>query len=169
MGRKLGVDFGYTFEYFIPGVLVTIIGGVSMLANIIAGLIALFVGISMLLIKTGIEIDIEIKAVRKYYALFSIHFGGWMFIPRFPLLLLKFTHTSKVMESRASTRTSHLKTYDLVFSDGNNNEQELNDFKTYEQALKIATWISQNLSVTFKDEVKENYETALKNKQSRKR
>lgn len=83
----------------------------------------------------------------------------------FPTMVLALTNTSKQLNSRGSSRISHTKTYDVVFGDEKGNKRELNDFRTYDQALQVFNLIIEKLELRHsRNEVKEAHEKAKTNR-----
>ena len=169
MSLKTSVQLGYTFEYFIPGVILLIIGGIFFLVNSMLAILIILTGTSFLLLKTGIEIDQKTKDVRKFYSLFSLRFGGWIRTVNLPTMVVALTNTSKQLTSRGSSRTSYTGSYDVVFCDEKGSKRELNDFRTYDKALQLFNLINEQLALQHsRNEVKEAHEKAAKNRRERK-
>ena len=169
MKTNISVKLGFTFEYFIPGVLLIIIGGVCFLVNIILAILMVLFGISALLLQTGIEVDVVDKKVRKFYDLFSLRFGIWINALSLTRVELKTTNESQTMQSRGGQTTYHTKTYDIVFYDNSGTFRELNDFKDYKVAVQILDLISKTFNLESTNEVKEIRNSAMKRRKERKR
>jgi len=149
------IKLGYTFEYFIPGVLLIIIGGVSALGSIVAAIFLLIPGISLLLLQTGIEIDLDKKRVRKYYELFSLRFGSWIMTKKFSILELSPTNESQTMQHRAGQTTVETKTFDVIFVSKSGFSRELNEFKNYNTAYQVFKLIADTFVLESRNGVEE--------------
>lgn len=162
MQTNTTIKFGFTFDFFIPGVLIIILGGISFFADVLIAIAVLFLGISLLLLGSGIEIDPDNNRIRKFYNFFPLRFGSWINTTYFPKVVLKRTNESQTMQSRGGQKTYETKTYDIVFIDNYGAFRELNDFKNYDNAVQMLELISKKLSLECRNEVQEIREAALK-------
>ncbi len=167
METRTFVQLGFTFEYFIPGVLLIIIGGVSFFANIFVATSILVFGISLLLLRTGIEIDANKKRVRKFYELFSFRFGIWVITANYIKVELSQTNESQTMMSRGGQRTYETKTYDIVFVNKSGFRRELNDFQNYNTAIQTLQIISKALTIESKNKVADIRHAAIQRRKDR--
>lgn len=161
MTTNTTIKLGFTFDYFIPGVLLIIIGGVTYFANFIVATSILLLGISLIVLRSGIEIDPNKKRVRRFYELLSIRFGGWIGMKNFEKVELKFTNESQTLVSRGGQRTYETKTYDIVFVDHSGFSRELNDFRNYNVAVQTLDLISKTFSLKSTNEIAEIRKAAL--------
>ena len=107
----------------------------------IFAILVLSFGVCLLCMRSGIEIDIKNKQIRKYSAFANYKFGVWFDLKSYVHVELRHTSESQTMHSRVSSATIRTKTYDLVFSKENSKEDEFNDFTDYKiasQVFKIA-------------------------------
>jgi hypothetical protein len=155
------IKLGYTFEYFIPGVLLIIIGGVCFLGNALAAIFLLVLGIILILLRSGIEIDEGRKSVRKFYDCFSIRFGRWISVKNMQAVELRFTNESKTMQHRGGQTSVRTKTFDIVFVKKSGTSYELNDFKSYHVATQALKLISQTFDLGARNIVEERRAAAI--------
>jgi hypothetical protein len=159
---KKEIQLGFTFDYFIPGVLLIIIGGVSCIGSIPIGVVMILSGVALLLLKTSIEIDTGNKRIRKFYALFSLRFGSWISTERFPKATLSLTNESRTILHRGGQTTTRTRTYDIIFHDDAGALKEMNDFRSYDKAVLTLGLIAELLQLQVTNKVEEARGTALK-------
>jgi hypothetical protein len=155
------IKLGFTFEYFFPGVVLIIVGGLSFFGNIIVATCLLTLGILLLLLRTGIQVDPTKKSVRKYYDLFSLRLGDWICITNFPKVELRPTNESQTLQYRGGQTTVETKTYDIILIDKTGFSRELNDFTNYNIATQVLKLIADTFAVEIKNEVEEIRKAAM--------
>ena len=161
------IRLGFTFDYFVPGVLLIIIGGVCFFANSFIAFFILIFGITLLLLRSGIEIDPDKKRVRKFYDFFSVRFGMWIYSMNFSKVELSPTNESQTMLGRSGEMTYETKTYDILFIDDSGSSKELNDFKSYDTAVHVLDQISLILKLESINEVAEIRSAAMKRRKDK--
>ncbi|MFL5763973.1 MAG: hypothetical protein ACJ77K_08540 [Bacteroidia bacterium] len=167
MANRQEIKLGYTFEYFIPGVLLIIIGGVVCIGNSFAGAPIGLSGIALLLLKAGIQINTKKRTVRKYYELFSLRFGSWIEVNQFANISLSMTNETRTVQHRAGQTTSTTKTYDLVLSGQAGSAIELNDFSNYDVAVRAMKLIAETFQLNPENKIQEAREAAMKRRKER--
>ncbi|MCK6649456.1 MAG: hypothetical protein L6Q66_07360 [Bacteroidia bacterium] len=164
---KQEIKLGYTFEYFIPGVLSIILGAVFFFWNIVLGAMVLCFGIALILLQTGIEIDRSKNKLRKFYQLFPIKFGQWLNMGDFSAVELRRTNESQTMQHRAGQTTVETKTFDIILLEKSGRIIELNDFKSYSIAAKTLILISETFLLQSRNEVEEIRKAAMQRRKER--
>ncbi len=168
MKKRTVIKLGFTFDFLAPGFFFIIGGGICLLANLILAIFLILFGILLLLLKTGIEIDISNRKVRKYYDLFSIRFGNWINTAYLKKVKLRATNESQTMNGLGGSKTYRTKTYDIIFFDSTGNLSELNDFINYNIACNIFNIISESFALESENEVEQMRAIGLKRRKERK-
>ncbi len=167
MTERSFVKLGFTFEYFMHGVILIVIGLVCYLFNVIFATMILLVGIALLLVRSGIEIDSNFKKVRKYYEFFSLRFGTWVSVEKFQRIELRQTKESQTFVSRSGQKTFETKTYDIVLIDKTGFYIELNDFTNYNVAVETLALISKTFSMESVNQVVEIRKNAIERRKDK--
>lgn len=168
MKKGTVINLGYTFDYLGLGVLFILGGGICFLANIILAIFLLLFGILLLLLRTGIEVDTTKKKVRKYFDLFSIRFGNWIYATSLKKVELKATNESQTMNSRGGSKTYHTKSYDIILFGKFGTPIELNEFIDYNVACQTLMLISESFGLESRNEVEAIRAIARKSTRERK-
>lgn len=161
INRNQQLNLGYTFDYFIPAVLLIIIGGVCFLVHFALAAALLIIGLFLLLLQKGIEIDENSKRVRRYYSLFSLRFGKWTGMKNIITVVLSMTNESQTLQHRSGETTMETKTFDIYLISDTGFSTELNDFKNYNDAVKTMKMIADTFAIGAEDKVAETRHAAL--------
>jgi hypothetical protein len=160
-------NFGRTYDYFIPSVLIIVTGGLCCILSILAGLPVIVIGLLLLFTETGIEIDEEKKTIRKYTQLFRIKKGSTYQLNQIDHLELKYTHETQTLQHRAGSTTMETKTFDLIITNKSNSSSEFHEFDNYTLAREIIVKIAAVGNIRYTDQVHDIREAIQKRKQER--
>ena len=145
---------GKTYDYVIQGVFTIILG---ILLFFWHPLFALFivVGIAMILLASGIQIDTKNNMVRKYFSVGFIYIGKWKRLENISKISLKYnshkgTTYRPIYLSKAPTI---LRTYDLVLTDNWKISKVLFEFTDYKIATKTLEELSKNTTCEIENQI----------------
>ena len=162
------VDFGYTYDFFIPAVFTIIAGGFCFLLNYILAVLIILLGITMFLPKTGIEIDPLQKRLRKYYRLSSIYFGTWYKAANLVQIELSQTNESQTIMHKSGQSSIETKSYDLVLIHKYQGPTELHSFSDYNQANTVLKFIVKYCNVEYVNKIQEIRDATLERRRNKK-
>lgn len=149
------INIGYKLQHLIPAFFVIVIGFLLFIVHWIFVIPVVLFGISLLCMRSGVEIDITNKQIRMYSALSNLKFGSWTDLKPFNHIELKYTNESQTMSSRGSTTTVRTKTYDLVFYTPNGKEEEFNDFTDYKIATQVFKIVANSFGMSSRNIIEE--------------
>ena len=121
-------------------------------------------GISLLFIRTGIEINVEKKEISNYQSLFGLKRAKKIRLDNMKKADLVYTKESQVMNSRGTSTNVRTKTYDLYFTDKNNHRIKFHEFTDYRTARRACNTIEKMLNWVIYDEYLEIKRKAAKYK-----
>lgn len=140
------INEGLTYEYVIHGVVTIVVGLLLLLVTPYLTLIFIIGGIVLLIIKTGIDIDIENQKLRKFKSIPFLKFGEWIDLKKIILVELKYNanaakttgppQSSFAMGVILPNAGGTLKTFDLFFQNDVGEEILINQFLKLSQAAK---------------------------------
>lgn len=149
------INIGYKLQHLIPAFFIIVIGCLLFFAHWLFAIPVVLFGISLLCMRSGIEIDITNKQIRMYSALSNLKFGSWTDLKPYNHVELKYTNESQTMSSRGSTTTVRTKTYDLVFYKSDSKEEEFNDFIDYKIATQVFRIVASSFGMTSRNIIEE--------------
>lgn len=92
--------------------------------------------LALLLLTTGVEVDLRNKSARKYRGWLGYHQGVWLPLSHFQKAVLEDFEISRSAGGRHRFNTSSSRTFDVLLLDRYGKEFELNDFFEYKSALR---------------------------------
>ncbi|MBK7128207.1 MAG: hypothetical protein IPM74_12735 [Crocinitomicaceae bacterium] len=139
---------GLTYEYLVHGVFTFILGGFLLFFSAFISLPVMAVGIGMIVISTGVDVDNNENKLRKYKSVFGYKWGNWINISHIKKIELIYDfNTGKlpgVLQGNvyptpigAPNRGGTLKTFDLYLTYQNNERILLNKFNKAGLALGV--------------------------------
>ena len=153
MSKTQDIDEGHTLDLLIPAFFVALVGGFAALLHISFTVLLLGLAVCMVSMRSGVEIDVQSKRIRVYKALFRWKVGRWVDLQQFEHVRLRVTSESQVMHARSITNTHRVKTYDLVFRMGKEDQFEFHDFSTYPLAYRALAILVKELNFSYDDDV----------------
>jgi hypothetical protein len=157
---------GYKLQHLIPAFFIIVAGGLLFFAHWLLAIPTILIGILLLCMRSGIEIDQTKKQIRKYSALSNLKLGAWVNLKIYHHVELKHTSISQTMSSRAQSTTVRTKTYDLIFFNAAGQEYEFNDFTDYKIAVQVFKTVASSLGITSRNHIEERI---AKNKELKKK
>lgn len=141
MADRTTISEGMSFAYLIPGTILIVVGivGSQFFIPLIASILP---GLALCLSSTGVDIDVPLKKYRKYIGFVVFKIGKWNSLESYTALELKQSvqqYTKKTFLQgifAGGGETVMFKTFDICLSDASGNTTEVNDFDSYEQAVK---------------------------------
>jgi hypothetical protein len=158
------VNIGYKLQHLIPAFFIIVAGALLFFASWVLAVPVILLGISLLCMRAGIEIDTKNKAIRKYSAWGTVKFGSWISLQPYNHVEIRYTSESQSMHSRGSSVTVRTKTYDLVFFDGKGTEFEFNDFIDYEIGHRVFKIVVASFGMTSRNVIAEMVQKAKERK-----
>lgn len=139
---------GITYEYLVHGVFTFIFGGLLAFFSVFISLPVMAIGIGLMVISTGVDVDHHENKMRKYKSVFGYKWGNWINLSQIKKIELIYDfNTGKlpgvlqgnVYPSPMGTpnRAGSLKTFDLYLTYQNNERILLNKFNKAGLALGI--------------------------------
>jgi hypothetical protein len=125
---------GATYDFLPHGfVSLIVLGSIGFVFHPIAGFIGTLIGIAIMSLRAGVQIDIEQKRIRRYHALFYVRYGKWFSLKNVISGKLVYNRQSSrkqsgidasvivgmggVGASQMGERKGMVKTYDLMFEE----------------------------------------------------
>lgn len=160
------IEEGYTLNYVIPGIAGIVLGLILLYANIInfdytdriiasdIGWIAVFfggifiiIGVLFLLVKTGVELNIEKREVRAYQSLFKYTIGEWRDVSYMHKAYLSINRGYYELMSRGGARTHRVQTVDLILIDSLQAKNKLYTFSSKKLAFKTLNLLQKHFNI----------------------
>ena len=135
------IDEGQTLDFVIHAFIVLAFGTPIVLIHPALYLLPLAIGIALFSISAGIEVDVTNVRIRKYKAIAGYKWGNWKELKKYKAAHLKFHLDNSSNEFGLNIAGMYVpqsgpaRSYDLVFTDENNNAFEFNHFVKYSKAL----------------------------------
>lgn len=159
------VHEGLTYDYLAHGlgviVLFAIIGAIFHYVLILLGFI---LGISMMALGAGVEVDPKNKKIRRYFSIFGMTWGKWMDVSKMLKARLKYQSASGSSESTTSLLAmpsfkskggpSAARAYVFSFIDDMETEKEFNQFVDMKPARKTAELVEKKLNIPVQSDLK---------------
>lgn len=145
MTKTEKIDEGSTYEYLTLGFIIIIVGLACLALHGILTILFLVLGIGVIAISTGIEIDVEHRKIRKYKRLLGFTFGNWMDLRQYLIAELKFNSQYAKARSQplvlfqpllGTKEVKTAKTYDLILTNDMEEKKLFNSFVKVGLALK---------------------------------
>ena len=158
MSTKAGVvvfSEGYSLDYLIHAFFTFLAAAISFLLFFPLGFLITAIAISLLLIKSGVEIDVSLKKIRCYNEFFSMRFGSWTDLNKVKELELRLTNESQEMSYRSISNTIRTKTYDIWLIQNNNKGYEFHCFDKYDLAMQVLRVIEYDCSIPVRNLITE--------------
>lgn len=165
----IDIPEGRTNDYLIHGVFAIIAAGILLLAHWSLTVLMTALAISLFLVSSGVQIDVEGRRARVYKAIGSLRFGTWVGMERYKSVSLRFTNESQVLTSRASQTNVRVRTFDLHLTTSSGEPILFHDFTDYTKARKCAETMAKQWSWNLTDEIQERRQHAQANAQNRRR
>lgn len=145
MAKTEKIHEGSTYEYLTPGFIILIIGLACLAVNSLLTVLLFILGIGIIAISTGIEIDVESQKIRKYKRLMGFTFGNWVDLRQYLIAELKFNSQYAKARSQplvlfqpllGTREVKTAKTYDLILTNDMEEKKLFNSFVKVGLALK---------------------------------
>jgi hypothetical protein len=135
------LDFRYTYEYRTIAIIILFIGSVSLVISIPVSIFLIAVAVILLLVKSGLEIDLIERKARKLNQIGGINTGTWLHIADYQRIELRLTSESQTMSSGMQTSTYYTKTFDIVLVNEAGYSTELINYDRYGKAVEIMEYL----------------------------
>jgi hypothetical protein len=166
MANTQYIKEGITFHFFVHAIFVALLGAVGFVPGIpnffrVMGIVFLALAILLLLVETGISVDKKNGRVRKYFSLFSIRFGEWVYLSRYEKIILESSkETLNHMGTMHSPSSTSSLTYEIMLKN-NTNSFELYEFTEYEVAKRMFEELAQHVNLPCENSVDIKRKSAL--------
>ncbi len=145
-------NLGYILAKLVPAFFIGIPGIIFVFFVPALGIILLAISICLLCLRSGIEIDVANKRIRKYSALNKWKIGEWISLAAFNHILLDYTFEVKHISSRAGSHTTQLKSFELIFSNKSDDPLPFYEFTDYKTAREVRDFLVKNFNMSCEDE-----------------
>lgn len=145
MENNVQIDEGATYEYLRHGFALFIVGLILLAVHWIFTIPVLVAAVGLMAIKTGIDIDIANKKIRKHMNIMGYKKGEWIDLSNYIQIDLKFNSQVSKYDSRPTTlfmpglgkhKVGTAKTYDLILTNDLGEKVLFNPFLKISLALK---------------------------------
>jgi len=169
----MNIDEGNTLDYLIPAFFILLLTPITLYIDFYQEglfihhlgtfgavivytvlLISFTVGITLLLVKSGIQIDSEHKRIRVYKSFNKYRIGNWIDFSELNSIKLEFTNDSIHLMSRGMEKTYRTKTYDLYLETTPGKFELLHCFDKKGLATKTVSTILDLKKVPYSDNTK---------------
>ncbi|MFT5979307.1 MAG: hypothetical protein ACI898_000064 [Flavobacteriales bacterium] len=168
MKTKYKFSEGFSLSYIAHAGLILFISAV--LAAIFNGyllLIGCVLIIMLLLITTGVKLDLEAKTFSTYKSVFSKDFDKTIDLTAFKTGRLVFTNERDTFSTTIQVRSLASRTFDLVLFKADGKKTHIYEFQDYKTARKITDLLRQHMSIITYDEWGERAASASRNQNRR--
>lgn len=146
MSKTTVIHEGLTYDYLVPGLFVLLGGGILFVFNNVLALVVVSVGIILMVLSTGVEVDDAKQRIRKYKSILFLKFGAWHYLRNIIQVDLRYNAHAVKIKGPALTNFvvpwvapnpgGAAKTFDLFLVDDVGEERLLNQFLKYALAVK---------------------------------
>lgn len=180
MSVNITIDEGYTYDYLAHGLgtifLLAIIGAIFSGLIIVLGFI---IGISLMALKTGVEIDATNRNIRRYFSIFGLKWGGWKDLSRVVLAKMIYKNERGSKESVSSmialpsmnsnAGPTAVRSYTLSFMDDTENEWVFNEFIEMKFARKTMEALEKHFDFEIQNDIQKMMELMKSQKINRRK
>ena len=135
-GNKGNISLGMTFRYITLSLILFIGGGFSLLLSTFLALPLMILAILLFTVKSGIAVESDTMRFRKYDLMLGNKIGRWHKLGKEDKVTLRQSRIDQNMNSRGTTVTTRVRTYDVVVHSGGK-EKEVHEFTDYNKARKL--------------------------------
>ncbi|MEZ4923921.1 MAG: hypothetical protein R2780_12170 [Crocinitomicaceae bacterium] len=169
MERTIIIQEGTTYDYLPHGFgAMIVLGAIGFIIHPVLGFIGLAIGITIMGLRAGIEIDTVHKRIRRYHAAFFLRFGRWFDLRRVVGGKLVYNRQSSrrdmnipimggigaIGASQGSDRKALVKTYDLKFEEDTKSELELyHSFTAMKPAFETVKVLNDLLKLNIENQL----------------
>ena len=154
MNNRISIHEGLTYEYLVPGLFVLFGGGILLFFTSIGGFLVITVGFLLMVVSTGIEVDITQKRLRKYKSILFVRFGVWESLTNIITVELRYNANSVKIKGAFTQPMiafpvllpnpgGAAKTFDLYLVDDVGEEKLINQFLKISLAIKTLKVLAQ--------------------------
>jgi hypothetical protein len=162
------VEEGYTFNYFFYS-LPLIALGLFMLSIHFSITIFFFIpAIGLLFDKTGTCFDKENRKIGRYSSLLGNTTTNWTDIKNYNKAVLSFEFINQKMNSRGTSVTSRIKSFELKFSNNEGNSNLFHTYTNYKIAKEVMYILNTEFDLETIDKYLETQKAALKRRKKSK-
>ena len=109
------INLGYILAKLVPAFFIGTPGIIFLFFEPPIGVVLLTISICLLCLRSGIEIDVANKQIRKYSALNKWKVGEWVSLTPFKHMILDYTNETKGMSLKYNYSTVQTKSFELIF------------------------------------------------------
>lgn len=150
----MDLQLGNIFRYFGVAFILLAAATVTLMISWVVSLFLLIPAIMLFFVKSGIEVDSANLKFRKYDVLFGKKMGRWNTFSAADSAFLKRTNVAQNMNSRGTSVTTNVKTFDVVLKSGDV-LTEIHEFKNYQQALLLFNFLKNSCGLSSKNFMEE--------------
>lgn len=146
MKKTILIHEGLTYEYLVPGLFIFLVGAAILFFSIFLGILIVISGLILMILSTGIEVDVVNQRIRKYQSFLFLRFGVWHGLKYIIQVELKYNPNSANIRGPVQPTFAFpvlmpnpggtAKTFDLYLIDDLGNENMINPFLKISLALK---------------------------------
>jgi len=146
MKDHLDINLGVIYKYFRSSLFLFSVGIALIWFYWILSIPVIIISIYLFQIKSGIHIDSEKMIFRKYDVLLGKKYGKWIELRNVELVVLRRASDAQTMNSRGTTITTNVKTFDVLLKSGDE-MTEIHDFKDYKTAFNVLNYLKIECSL----------------------
>lgn len=128
---------GYSLNYLIHAFFVIIAGILGFMLNTFLAIGLIILGIMLLLVKTGVEIDCPNKYALAYQSIFGMRLGRKINLNDYKQVRLKRESHSTQMQSRGPSNVVETKVFLIQLMNDGDSKVDLYAFRKYSKAKKV--------------------------------
>ncbi|UKN01922.1 hypothetical protein K6119_00130 [Paracrocinitomix mangrovi] len=151
------IDEGITYDYLAHGFgVILLVGGLGWLIHGFVSLLGLVIGIAIITMKGGVEVDLANKKWRKYNSFFGVKFGTWRSLANVNHVRISY-ESQDAMSAEAQTTAymsanpvvGAVKCYEMIFSysDNFNKDELVHSFTKMKAAFEMAKILKEDLNI----------------------
>ncbi|MCB9222704.1 MAG: hypothetical protein H6582_00900 [Crocinitomicaceae bacterium] len=171
MERTIIIKEGITYDYLPHGLgTMIVLGAIGFIIHPVLGFFGLAIGITIMGLRAGIEIDTVHKRIRRYHAAFFLRFGKWFDLKHVVGGKLVYNSQSNVQNftmgegmtvfsggmgtTLTGGRRGTAKTYDLQFEEDTNSKIELyHSFTAMKPAFETVKVLNDLLKLNIENQL----------------
>jgi len=163
------ISEGYSMNYLIPSVILFLVSVFIYIVNIPLGVCLSLAAISLLLIKTGVEVDLNNYRLRSFKEFLSIRRGVWFSLKDSKECLIDYNREAAIMSSRGSSNLVRSETFDLNIIFKSNSKKMIHEFTNYKLARQTSQLLQSEFDLNVFDQFLEIQRNIVSQRKSRRR
>lgn len=146
------ISEGYSMGLAIPAMILLLFSVFLYLLTIWVGLFISLLALSMLLVKTGVEVDKKNLQVRSYKEFLGSRWGSWYALNDARIAVIEYARSAAIMSSRGSSNLVRSETFDLYIKYKSGARILIHEFTKYKYARQVTKVFREEINLAIDDQ-----------------